>query len=181
MLALQEVRQGWAIQTHVPEQRQHLIVGGVIWDEEAQVGLVKDGSDPDQPGTATRDDSDVLPRVLASLSLTVMLVVHLGDGLAEGLDASGRGIFSAGDGNVDMGWPLEAAFDVVLDLATLRKFISVLVCRSVLVGRGDVAAGGTHLRSTLTQVGPSLWLLEIAELACPLRAPDDTGRGPRGV
>lgn len=180
-ISTRKLRQGWAGQTHVPEQRQHLVVGGVIRDEEAQVGLVEDGSDPDQPGTATRDDSDVLPRVLASLSLAVVLVVHLGDGLAEGLDASGRGILSAGDGNVDMGGPLEAAFDVVLDLATLREFVSVLACRSVLFGRGDVPAGRTHLRSTLTQVGPSLWLFKITELACSLRAPDDTGRGPRGV
>lgn len=109
---------GVASQTHIPEQRQHLVVGGIIWDEETQVGLVENRGNPDQTGTASRDNSHVLPRVLAGLPLAMMLVVHLGDGLAKGLDASGRGIFSAGDGNVDMGGPLEAAFDVVLDLAT---------------------------------------------------------------
>lgn len=123
-------RYSWASQTHVPEQRQHLIVGGVIRDEETQVGLVENRGDPDQAGTTSRDDSNVLPRVLARLALAMMLVVHLGDGLAEGLDASGRGIFSAGNGNVDVSGPLEAALDVVLDLCT-RETISILACRFV--------------------------------------------------
>jgi hypothetical protein len=47
----------------------------------------------------------------------MVLVVHPGDGLTEGLDAGGGGIFSAGNSNVDMGGPLEAALDIVLDLA----------------------------------------------------------------
>lgn len=111
-------RQNWVSQTYVPEQRQHFIVRGIIWDEETQVGLVENRGDSDQTGTTSRDDSHVLPGVLAGLPLAMMLVVHLSDSLAKGLDASGRGIFSAGDGHVDMGGPLEAAFDVVLDLAT---------------------------------------------------------------
>ena len=104
------------VQTHVPEQRQHLIVSSVVRNEEAQIRLVQDGSDPDQTGTAARNDGNVLPGVLASLALAVVLVVHLGNGLAEGLDTGGRRIFSAGDGDVDVAGPLEAALDVILDL-----------------------------------------------------------------
>lgn len=123
-------RYSWTSWTHVPEQRQHLVVGGVIWDEETQVGLVENRGDPDQASTTSRDDSHVLPGVLASLALAMMLVVHSGDGLAEGLDACGRGILSAGDGNVDMGGPLKAALDVVLDLCIWGPF-SIMACRSV--------------------------------------------------
>jgi hypothetical protein len=111
----------------------------------------------------------------------MMLVVHLGDGLAEGLDSGGRGIFSAGNGNIDMGGPLEAAFNVILDLATWEKVQHPGLSALHFVGLGGMAAAGTHLRSTLAQVGPSLWLFEVAELTCSLRAPDHTSRGPRGI
>lgn len=112
-----------------------------------------------------------------------MLVVHLGNGLAQGLDAGGRGIFSARNGHVDMGRPLEAAFDIILDLGTWGKKVSMLACLvcSAPVHLANMEAIESYLGSTLTQVGPSLWLFEVAELACSLRAPDDTSRGPRGV
>lgn len=102
--------------TYVSEQRQHLVVCCVVGNEEAQVGLVQHGSDSDQTGTATGDDSDVLPGVLASHSLAMVLVVHLGDSLAQGLDAGGWRIFSGGDGNIDVGGPLETTLDVIFDL-----------------------------------------------------------------
>jgi hypothetical protein len=44
------------------------------------------------------------------------LVVHLGDGLAEGLDTGGWRIFSAGNADVDVGGPLEATLNVIFDL-----------------------------------------------------------------
>lgn len=43
-------------------------------------------------------------------------IVHVGNGLTEGLDTGGRGIFSGGYSNVDVRGPLEAAFDIILDL-----------------------------------------------------------------
>lgn len=102
--------------THVPEERKHFIVRSVVRNEEAQVRLVQHGSDTNQAGTTTGHDGNILPRVLAGLSLSVVLIVHAGDGLAEGLDTGGGGIFSRGNRDVDVRGPLETAFDVVFDL-----------------------------------------------------------------
>lgn len=107
--------------THVTEERQHFVVGSVVGNEEAQVGLVEDGSDTNQTGTATRNNGNILPSVLAGLALTMMLVVHVGDSLAQRLDTSGRAIFSRGNGDVDVGRTLETALDVVLDLLGFRN------------------------------------------------------------
>ena len=104
--------------THVLEKRQHLIVSRVVGDEEADVGVVEDGGDADEAGAASRDYGDVLPGVLAVLTLAVHLVVHAGDGLAQGLDAGGGAVLTGGHGDVDGLGPLEAALDVILNLAT---------------------------------------------------------------
>lgn len=59
----------------IPEQTQHLIVGGVIRNEETEVGVTQDGCYANETGSATWDDTDVLPRVLACFALTMMCVV----------------------------------------------------------------------------------------------------------
>lgn len=43
-------------------------------------------------------------------------IVHVGNGLTERLDTGGRGIFSGGYRDIDVRGPLEAAFDIILDL-----------------------------------------------------------------
>lgn len=82
----------------------------------------------------------------------MVLVVQVGDGLAERADTGGGAVLAAGHGNVERLRALEAAFDIVFDL------------------------GGT-----LAQVGPLLGLLEEAKLGSTLRAPDDTSGSARGV
>lgn len=79
-------------------------------------------------------------------------VVEVGNGLPQGLDAGSGAVLATGDGDVDGLGALEAARDVVLDL-----------------------------RGTLAKVGPGLGLVEVAILDGTLGAPDDTGRGTRGV
>lgn len=106
----------WWVPTHVPEERKHFIVRSIIRDEEAQVSLVQHRSNTDQARTTAGYNGNVLPRVLAGLSLSVVFIVHVGNGLAEWLDAGGRSIFSRGDRDIDVRGPLEAAFDVILDL-----------------------------------------------------------------
>lgn len=102
--------------THVPEERKHFIVGSVVGNEKTQVRLVQHGSDTDQTGTTTGHDGNVFPSILAGLAFAVVLIIHAGDGLAQGFDAGSRGILSRGDGDVDVGGTLETAFDVVFDL-----------------------------------------------------------------
>lgn len=132
----------------VLEERQHLVVGRVVGNEETDVGVIQDGSDTDQTGTATRDDGHVFPGVLRLLALTVHLVVHVCDGLAKGLDTGGRAILSGSSGDVDGGRSLEAALDIVFDLG-----------------------------SALTQVCPLLGLLKETIFTCTFGTPDDTGGG----
>ena len=88
----------------------------VVGDEEADVGIVQDSGDADQPGTSTGDNGDVLPGVLTRLVLAVHVVVQAGHGLSQGLDTSGRAILAAADADVDGLGPREAALDIVLDL-----------------------------------------------------------------
>lgn len=137
------------MQTHVSEQRQHLVVGRVVRDEEAQVRLVQDGGDSDQAGTAAGDDGNILPCVLAGLALAVVLVVHLGDGLAEGLDAGGRRVLPAGDADVEVGGPWEASLDLIFDLVARQKaLVHDLLSRTPLLLFSPLQT--TYLRSTLT-------------------------------
>lgn len=74
------------------------------------------------------------------------LVVELGDGLSQGLDAGRGTVLARRYAEVDGLWSLEAAGNVVLDLG-----------------------------SALAQVGPRLGLIQEAVLAGALSAPDDTG------
>ena len=88
----------------------------VVGNEEADVGVVENGGDTDEAGTPSGDDGDVLPGVLARLALAVHLVVQMGHSLPQGLDARGWAIFTARRGDVDVGGPRKAAWDVVVGL-----------------------------------------------------------------
>lgn len=78
---------------YVTEQAQHLIVGSVVGNEEAEIGVSKHGSNSDKAGSAARHDADVLPSVLACFALTVVLIVKRGNSLSQWLD-TGSGALS---------------------------------------------------------------------------------------
>jgi hypothetical protein len=88
----------------------------VVGDEEADIGVVQDGGDTDQTRTASGNDSHVLPRILAILALSMVLVIEVGDGLSKRFDTGYRAIFSAGNTDIDGLRALEAPLDVILYL-----------------------------------------------------------------
>lgn len=133
---------------YVLEKRQHLIIGRVIGNEEANIGVVQHSSDTDQASSTTGDDGNVLPAILAVLALTVHRVVHGSHSFTQGLDTGRGAVLSSSYGDVDGRRTLEAALDVILDLG-----------------------------STLTKVGPEVRLLQEAILGCSLSAPDHTSGG----
>jgi len=76
----------------VLEQTQHLVVGGVVRNEETEVGVTQDRCYSDETSSATWNDTDVLPGVLACFALAMMCVVELGDGCPEWFDAGSRAL-----------------------------------------------------------------------------------------
>ncbi len=145
----------------------------VVGDEEADVGIVQDSGDADQPGTSTGDNGDVLPGVLTRLVLAVHVVVQAGHGLSQGLDTGGWAILAAVDADVDGLGPREAALDIVLDLYQ-EAIASIIATKSVVCGRGGPPV--TYLRGTLTQICPLLGLFKETIFTSTLAAPDYTGR-----
>ena len=106
-------RQGNRDRRKVPEERQHLVVRGVVRNEKGEIGVAEHGGDANQASSSSGNDAHVLPRVLALFSLAVVLIVELCDGGAEGLDAGGGAILTTLIGDGDCRWLLEASFDVV--------------------------------------------------------------------
>lgn len=90
------------IKAYVLEKRHHLIVGRVVRDEEADIGIVKDGGNADQASSATRHDSHVFPGVLALFALAMHLIVHPSNSGTERLDTSRGAILPSGDRDVDV-------------------------------------------------------------------------------
>lgn len=88
----------------------------VVRNEEANVGIIEHGSNTDQSGSPTGNDRDVLPSILAWLALAVHFVVEVGNCLAQRLDARGRSILSAVDGNIEGLGSWETTLDVIVDL-----------------------------------------------------------------
>jgi hypothetical protein len=116
------LRQGHGNSGEVLEETQHFIVGRVVWQEERQVRVTQDGSNTDQTSTTTGDNGNVLPSILALFSLSVGLVVELGNSLSQRLDTSCRAVLTASHGDVDGLGTREAALDIVLDFGgTLAK------------------------------------------------------------
>lgn len=165
--------------TYVSEQRQHFVICSVVGDEETQVSLVQDGGDTDQASTATGHDGHVLPRILGRLALSVVGIVHLGDSLTQRLDTSGRGIFSGSHCDIDVCGPLEAAFDVILDLGSWTDESALVSAMSLVVTRESFCYA--YLGSSLSKVRPLVRLVEEAKLAGSLGAPDHAGGGTGGV
>lgn len=129
-----------------------LVVGSIVWDEEAQIGIVQHGSNSDQARPPTRYDGDILPGVLALLSLAMFMVVQVGDGFPQRLDTGSGSILSSCHGDIDSLWAMEAAFDVIVDF------------------------GGS-----LAQIGPLVGTIAKAVLVGTLCTPDNTGGGTGGI
>jgi hypothetical protein len=120
--------------TYILEQRKHLVVrfslsaieqelrwGNqgrtcVVRDEEANVGIVQHSSDTDQPGTASRHNGHILPRIFARLVLSMHLVVKMGNGLSQRLDTCRGAVLPAGYRDVERLGSLERSFDIIVDL-----------------------------------------------------------------
>ena len=95
------------METDVLKQAQHFVVGGVVWDEEPNIGISEHRSDSDQTCSSAWDHADVLPRVLAVLALPVVVIVEVCNGFSEGFDACCRSIFACVHGDWDGGWSWE--------------------------------------------------------------------------
>ena len=132
----------------VLEERQHLVVGSIIGDEEAQVGIVQDSGNSDQACPSTRDNGNVLPRILARLVLAVLMVVQIGHGFPQRFDTSSRAILPSCHRDIDRLGTVEAPFDVVVDFW-----------------------------SPLTKIGPLVGTIREAMLICTLGAPHHAGGG----
>ena len=156
----------------VLEERQHLVVGCIVGNEEADVGVVEDGGDADKTSAAAGNDAYVLPCVLGFFALAVHLVVEVGDGFAEGLDAGCGTILARVYGDVEVLGAGEAALDLVVDFRGA-------LCDYVLVGcdMGNRWETDTHT----SKVCPLLGLLKETMLAGLLGAPDDSGGGSSGI
>lgn len=94
-------RQRTKWQAYVLEQRQHLRIGGIIRNRERQVRISQDGRNSDQPSTTTGHNAHILPRILALLTLSVLLIVKPSYSSTERLDTSSGAVFSRSrvDGN----------------------------------------------------------------------------------
>lgn len=88
-------------QAYVLEQGQHLRIGGIIRNRERQVRVSQDGGNSDQPSTTTRNNAHILPRILAFLALSVLLIVEPSYSSTERLDTSSGAVLSGSrvDGN----------------------------------------------------------------------------------
>lgn len=88
-------------QAYVLEQGQHLRIGGIIRNRERQVRVSQDGRNSDQPSTTTRHNAHILPRILAFLALSVLLIVEPSYSSTERLDTSSGAVLSGSrvDGN----------------------------------------------------------------------------------
>lgn len=92
-----------------------LIVGSVIGNEEAQVRVVEYSCNSYQTSSTTGYHSNILPGILAFLSQAMLVVVQVGDGLSQRLDARSRPVLSSRHGDIDRLWALEAPLDIIVD------------------------------------------------------------------
>jgi len=127
--------------------RTHLIVGGVIRNEEAQVGVSQHSSNANQACSSSRNNAHIFPGVLRVLSLSVILIVQVRNGSSKRFDPGSGTIFTTVQGQRDGGRPSEAALNLVVDF-----------------GR------------TLAQIGPRIGTVLKAMLGGLLRTPGEMGR-----
>lgn len=81
-------------ETDILEQAQHLVISGVVWNEESNIGISQHCSDSDQASSSAGHYADILPGVLAFFALPVVIVVEFCNGLSEGLNACGGSILA---------------------------------------------------------------------------------------
>ena len=129
-----------------------LIVGSVVWDEEAQVCIVQYSGNSNKASSATRHNGNILPGILALLSFAVLMIVEIGHGFSQWLDTCGWSILSSTHGNINRLGAVEATLDVIV-----------------------------NLWSSLTQVGPVVGTIAEAVLVGTLCAPDYASRGSGGI
>jgi hypothetical protein len=94
--------------SEILKQRQHLVVGRVVRDEESEVGVSEHGGDTDKSCAAAGHDADVFAGVLGRFAFAVVLVVKMGYGFAERFDAGCGTVLAACHGDVDAGRTLKA-------------------------------------------------------------------------
>jgi hypothetical protein len=73
---LQQPERGY---TDILEKPQHFIIRSVVRNEEAQICIAQYRSDTDQPSSASRNNTDILPGVLALFALSVVVIVEVCD------------------------------------------------------------------------------------------------------
>jgi hypothetical protein len=61
--------------TDILEQAQHLVISGVVWNEESNISIPQHCSDSDQASSSAGHYADILPGVLTFLALPVVVVV----------------------------------------------------------------------------------------------------------
>jgi hypothetical protein len=114
-------------ETDILEQAQHLVVSGIVWDEESNVGISQYSSDSDQTSPSAGHHADILPRVLAALSLPVVVIVEVSNSLSQRLDTRCGAVFASIHGDWDRSWSWKGAFDLVVDFWSALAEIGPLV------------------------------------------------------
>jgi hypothetical protein len=109
------------------EQAQHLVVRGVVGDEEANIRIAQHGSDSDETSSSARHNADILPRVLTVFALAVVVVVEVRNGFSQRLDSCRRPIFAAAHRDWDGSWSREGPFDLIVDFGRALTEIGPLV------------------------------------------------------
>lgn len=102
--------------TYVLEERQHLRIRRVIGNGEAQVRVAQNGSNSNETGSSTRHNADILPRILALFTLSVVLIVEFRNGRTQRLDTSGRAVLARRGGDRNGSRAGETAEDLIVCL-----------------------------------------------------------------
>ena len=136
--------------TYVAKERQHLIVGCIVGNEESKVGIVEDCSYANEARSPTWNYANVLPGILTLFAFSVMCVIQVGHRRPQGLKAGSGAVLSGSHGDIDLFWTLKAALDVIFDFWRPLPEIGPLVLvflESMFVGSlraPDHSSGGTR-------------------------------------
>jgi len=91
---------------------------GHTGNEEAQVAVAQHSSDTDQTRTSTRHNAHILPRILALLALSVLLIVEPSYSSTERLDTSSGAVLSGSRVDGNRRWTRETASNIVICLGS---------------------------------------------------------------
>ena len=155
----------------VSEESQHLIISSIVRNEETQISIIQDSSDTDETSSAARDDSNILPGILAVFALTMMYVVQIGDGSSQWLDTCSWTILSASHRHINSLGAFKAALDIIVDFRSTLAEIGPL-CRVILEAMlGGSLGTPNHARTGTAGVEAgmgSMSFMSIAKLAVDL-------------